>query len=78
MGDRYHLQIKCGGCGEKNPPDSEELDLYRDGVYYAPSSCFMSFTCHACKKINWIEHGFHGRVVSKEEEKELYKLNGCE
>jgi ribosomal protein S27E len=77
MGDRIWLQIKCGGCGEPNPPAKDyEEDPMENGVFYAPSSGAMDFTCFKCKNINWIETGFHGRVVDDKELKELYKREG--
>ena len=64
MGDRYELNLHCANCKTDNE------------VYYAPSSGFMSFTCVKCKKINWVSMDFVAKIVSPEEEKELYKLNG--
>ena len=76
MGDRYWLQLNCAGCGEKNPPTDD--NLLEDGVYYAPSSGYMSFACHKCEKTNWIENTFTTKIVNEKEEKKLYKLNGFE
>ena len=79
MGDRYWLQIKCGGCGTNNPSDKDyDDDPMENGVYFAPSSGFMDFTCWKCKKKNWIETGHHGRIVDEKELEELYKQNGFE
>lgn len=65
MGDRYELSLRCGGCGE--------LD---DDVYFAPSSGFLDFTCKKCKKINWIQQGFYGEVISAAELKKRLKEEG--
>ena len=66
MGDRHYLQLKCAGCGAKNPPDKEyNEDPMENGIYYAPSSGFMDFKCRECKKINWIIYGFNTRIVEK-------------
>ena len=79
MGDRMWIQLKCGGCGEKNPTDKDyEEDPMEYGIYYAPSSGFLDFKCWFCHKTNWIESGYHGRVVDKEELRELYKREGFE
>ena len=79
MGDRFWLQIKCGGCGILNPSKEDyEFDPMENGCYYAPSSGFMDFKCRGCGKTNWISSGYTGRVVSEEELKELYKEEGFE
>lgn len=79
MGDRMWLQIRCGGCGEKNPSDKEyNEDPLENGCYFAPSSGFMDFTCKKCGKVNWIESTYQGRVVSPEELTKLYKEEGFE
>ena len=79
MGDKFWLQIKCGGCGEKNPSDKDYSDdPLENGCYFAPNSGFMDFTCRVCGKKNWIENTYSGRVVSKKELTELYKKNGFE
>lgn len=79
MGDRYWIQIKCGNCGENNPSDKKyKEDPMENGIYYAPSSGFMDFTCDTCGKKNWIEQGYYGRIVSKKELKELYKQEDFE
>ena len=66
MGDRYNTQVKCAGCGKLNDH------------YHAESSGFMSFNCKNCKKVNWVSIKFVARIVTKEEERELYRLNGFE
>jgi len=66
MGDRYTLQIKCADCGEMNEH------------WHAESSGSMSFRCEKCQKINWVYMDFVSRIVTPEEEKELYKQNGFE
>lgn len=66
MGDRYTIHIKCADCGELNEH------------WHAESSGSMSFTCEKCKKINWVSMGFVARIVTPEEEKELYKQEGFE
>jgi ribosomal protein S27E len=77
MGDKIWLQIKCGGCGELNPPiEKYNEDPMDYAVLYAPSSGFMDFKCYKCGKTNWIESGYHGRVVDDKELKELYKREG--
>lgn len=79
MGDRYWLKIKCGECNTDNPSKKEYYeDPMEMGVYYAPSSGFMHFTCQKCGKINWIETHYIGRIVSQKELNELYKENGFE
>ena len=79
MGDRYWITIICGGCGTINPSiEDYKEDPMENGIYYAPSSGFMDFTCRKCGKVNWIESGYSGRVVSPEELKELYKEEGFE
>ena len=79
MGDRFWLKIKCGGCGEDNPSEEDyKADFMENGVYFAPSSGFMDFTCKKCGKVNWIESTYQGRVVSPEELTELYKEEGFE
>jgi len=65
MGDRYTLNIKCADCGTLN-----------EDVYYAESSGSRSFDCEKCHKINWLSLDFTTRIVSKKEEKRLYKLDG--
>ena len=67
MGDRYTIQINCANCGKT------EKDFW-----YAESSGSMSFTCVNCEKINWVSLGFTSRIVTPEEEKELYKEAGFE
>ncbi len=64
MGDRFTLHLKCAGCA------------FEQEAYYAESSGFESFTCEKCKAINWIDMGFLTKIISKEEEKRLYKENG--
>lgn len=77
MGDRFWLQVNCGGCGEKNPSDKEyKEDPMENGIYYAPSSGAMDFKCSKCGKTNWIESGYRGRVVTEKELNELYESNG--
>lgn len=79
MGDRHWITINCAGCGVLNPSKEDfENDPMENGIYYAPSSGAMSFTCKECKKINWISEAYQSKIVSKEEEKELYRLNGFE
>lgn len=79
MGDRHYLQLQCGGCGERNPSDKDyDDDPMTNGVYYAPSSGFMHFTCRKCGKKNWIDNFYAGRVVEEKELDELYKENGFE
>jgi ribosomal protein S27E len=79
MGDRFWIKINCGGCGAENPSKEDYLvDPMENGVYFAPSSGFMDFTCRKCGKKNWIENHYKGRVVSEEELTQLYKENGFE
>ena len=66
MGDRYEITIKCAGCETPNEH------------YHAESSGYMSFTCSNCKKINWVSMGFVAKIISKKEEKKLYKIRGFE
>lgn len=66
MGDRYEIEIKCADC--------ETINEH----WHAESSGYHSFTCTKCKKINWVSIGFTSRIVSIEEEKELYKEEGFE
>ena len=63
--DFMYGYLNCANCGK-----------LEEDAYYAASSGFMSFVCEKCKKINWISTGFHTKIVSKEKEKELYRLNG--
>ena len=71
------LQLKCGGCGEKNPSAEDyKADPMENGIFYAPSSGAMDFKCWSCGRANWIESGYHGRVVTAKELKKLYKDNG--
>lgn len=77
MGDRFYIQIKCGSCGELNPSTEDyNADPMENGIYFAPSSGFMDFKCYKCGKTNWIETGYHGRVVDEKELKELYDREG--
>ena len=79
MGDRHFIQLKCAGCQELNPSAEDyNEDPMENGLYYAPSSGFMDFTCRLCKRINWIEYGFTARLVTEEELKSLYKREGFE
>jgi len=39
MGNRYYLNVKCPFCGYQ-----------QDGVYYAPTSGFMTHDCEKCGK----------------------------
>jgi len=79
MGDRYWLKMKCGECKTDNPSEEDyNSNPMENGVYYAPSSGFMDFTCKKCGKVNWIETAYMGRVVSPEELKQLYKDEGFE
>lgn len=79
MGDRYWLQLKCAECGAENPSKKDyDEDPMENGIYYAPSSGFMSFVCSGCKKINLILGTYKTKIASKEEETEFYKLNGFE
>ena len=64
MGDRYTIQIECANCKEVNEH------------WHAESSGSMSFNCSKCKKINWVDMGWNTRIVTKEEEKEFYKVEG--
>lgn len=66
MGDRYEITIKCADCGVLNDH------------WHAESSGSHSFICLKCKKINWVFMGFNSRIVSIEEEKQLYKEEGFE
>ena len=79
MGDKFWLQIKCGGCGTDNPSKEDyEADPMENGCYYAPSSGFMDFKCRNCGKINWIQSSHHGKIVTPKELEELYKKEGFE
>ena len=79
MGDRYWIQIKCGGCGESNPSTEDyEKDPMENGIYYAPSSGAMDFICSKCKAVNWITGEYRGMVVSPKELDAFYKAEGFE
>ena len=79
MGDRYWLKLKCGDCGEYNPSSKDyAADPMVNGIYFAPSSGFCHFVCRICKKINWIQSSYAGKVVSKKELEEFYKKEGFE
>lgn len=65
MGASYTIKIRCANC-----------EFLEEDVYYAPSSGSMSFTCSKCKKLNWVSMSFVARIVSKKEEKQLYKAEG--
>lgn len=80
MGDRHWIQLDCAHCGKPNPSNEAYAeDPMENGLYFAPSSGFMDFTCSSCGKLNWIDHGFHAvKVESKEQMDEWYKQEGFE
>ncbi len=47
MGERYYLDVTCPFCGYKQDGNGDEMFM---GVWYAPTSGFMTHDCEKCKK----------------------------
>ena len=66
MGDRYFLDVTCPFCGHIQDGDGDEMFM---GVYYAPTSGFMTYDCEKCGKTIDLEEysgiGAEGTASSK-------------
>ena len=47
MGDRYYLDVTCPFCGHYQDGHGDEMFM---GVWYAPTSGFMTHNCEKCGK----------------------------
>ena len=47
MGDRYYLDVTCPFCKHKQDGNGDEMF---QGVWYAPTSGFMTYDCEKCGK----------------------------
>lgn len=47
MGDRYYLEVTCPFCKHKQDGNGDELFM---GVWYAPTSGFITYDCEKCGK----------------------------
>lgn len=47
MGERYYLEVTCPFCGHKQDGKGYEMFM---GVYYAPTSGFLTHDCEKCGK----------------------------
>ena len=47
MGDRYYLDVTCPFCGHEQDGHGDKMFM---GVWYAPTSGFMTYDCEKCGK----------------------------